>query len=124
MNLEQFLRAQDFFNDLKDKAAQKEFHLGMLGKFPVPPQGADLHFGTVAYSVALLYSKGVELLQKLEKEGVVHPSTIERGSLITAMSSISDYFVARRNAFTRDEYEQLQRTCYSAKLLLDKEMPK
>ena len=116
-NLEEFVQAQKFFDILQREA----FQAGEKNKVPFPPHSADRHFRTDAYSVALLYSQGIERLRELEKANVVHISTIAGGSLNSAMSSLTDYFVRQESAFTGDEYEQLARACYSAKNLFKKE---
>lgn len=72
-----------------------------------------------SYAVTSLYVLGKERLLVLEKEGHVHSSTISGGSLDSARFCIDQYMGGER-MFTRDDYEQLGRSCRSVKTLLEK----
>ncbi len=78
----------------------------------------EAHFRNAAYAAAILYSVGQEGLRDLEKEHTVHPSTISGASLHVAMRAIDNYLLrgCRELAvYHKDQFEQLQRTCVSAK---------
>ncbi len=114
MDLEDFIQAQHFFSELCSRAGQAKEAI------PVPPHCADRYFGTAAYACAVLYSLEREQLLSLEKEGMVHSSTLSGGSLPKAMRVVNDYLTGNKSAFDWDEYEQLIRTCDSASHFLSR----
>ncbi len=112
MNTTKFQEAQEYFGRLEETVALPG--LGHPAAF-----GADRHFAVAAHAVAVLYSLGVDQLRELVRQDIVHPSTILGGSLGTAMRAVNDYQLEKRWPFHKDEYEQLDRVCYSAKRFLD-----
>lgn len=82
------------------------------------PGGYESHFLMVSYAVSVLETLGRERLLELEQKNVVHSSTISGGSLPVAKSCVENYIDGVRE-FTRDNYEQLYRTCGSASNLFN-----
>ncbi|MEK6845690.1 MAG: hypothetical protein AABY26_02935 [Nanoarchaeota archaeon] len=111
MNLSRFEQAEKFFGELERKASSA------TELVPVPSRGVDRHFNTAAYAAAVLYSLTNEKRRDLEDRNVISSSTYT-GSLMSAMSNINHYLVRGRREFERDNYQQLRRTCYFAKVFL------
>ena len=84
------------------------------------PDDLRKHLSSANFAVATLYSLGKDRLRELESSGNIHRSTVDGGSLSTAMFFLSKYMNSIENNFSRDVYEQLSRTCRSARDLYDK----
>lgn len=113
MDKTRFIEAVQAFGHLERLAGQ--------GNSTVPfPRKSQKHFATAALAVAKLYSVGKEELLRLETEGVVHHSTISGGSLPVAFQVVSSYLTGERKNFGRDEYEQVLRSCQSARTLYER----
>lgn len=81
------------------------------------------HFFLIAsYAVGKLELLGRNKLLELENEGSIHTATITGSSLLSARNSIERYVCGVRE-FSRDDYEQLGRACYSVRNLLEKNHP-
>ena len=72
------------------------------------------YFLIASIATSTLYAIGKEKLLDLEKQGIVHNSTISGSSLGLAAKTINDYLDGRLE-LRRDNAEQLYRTCQSAK---------
>jgi hypothetical protein len=88
------------------------------------PSSADaVFFGVAAASAMLLLDRGKDELLQLQRDGVVHASTVSGSSLGLAVNTIKTYYsrdltTPSGGGFSRDQYEQLKRTVRSAAALL------
>ncbi len=112
LNLSSFEKAQNRFYDLERVASD-------LGTAFITDEEGERLFSTASLAAAVLHRLGRKRLIELEKMNIVHGSTITGGSLSSAMISIEQYFLYEKRMFDRDEYEQLGRTCQSAKKIYE-----
>lgn len=97
------------------------------------PHELHNHMLTAAYAVGYLSGIGEEQLRAFERVeeippgsdhfiSLVHSSTISGSSLMAANGAITAYNCGVRE-FTKDQYEQLSRSCASARTLLEHNVP-
>lgn len=107
--VEQLRRSAEFFSGLEAKAVEAKGELA----FP-PDRDTTEHFLMAAYATSILYALGREELQELAGQEIVHPATVEGGSLTSATTAVNHYFLLGKARFQGDYFEQLARTCQSA----------
>jgi hypothetical protein len=112
MDLQRFEKAAWAFYELERQGTRSG------GDVPVP-RNFDEHFLTAAIAISKLYSYGVDKLKEFESQDLVHRSTITGSSLECALHTMEKYFVDGERYFNVDYYEQLARSCQSAKSLYE-----
>lgn len=86
----------------------------------VLPDSAKPHFMAAGFAYSLVISLGYGQLRELSRKGIVRGTLISNSSLSTTLSIMRRYASGNATSFTRDEYEQLGRTCEAAKTLCEK----
>ncbi len=120
-SLESLATSARFFSELAFRARLNPVDVPVSEFLPPTSQvGARLfdpqyHFLTAGYANALLYSLGRDRLLQFERQGVIHNSTLSGGSLMASMSAVNAYLLRGQRLFERDKYEQLSRSCHSAR---------
>jgi hypothetical protein len=105
--------------ELEKIAKQAKIDHGTSHPTPVPKQNrSDMAVAT--YAIAVLGSLGKEELLELERNEIIHNSTITGGSLSVAMSALSCYVVNNEtSSIEPDHFEQLGRACVSTKNVIE-----
>lgn len=80
------------------------------------------HVATASYALATLNLLGRDKLLDLERQEIVHPSTVSGGSLASTIDSLRAYWLMDDREYYKDDYEQLARTCHSAKKVYDNDI--
>ena len=102
-----------------EEAADEFFRLAETSfniedEIPFPSESAS-YFSAVNFALATLYQLGETRLAGFAGSEIIHYATLSGGSLNSAMSCAIKYMTGESRAFNIDEYEQLGRTCSSAK---------
>ncbi len=114
-DLKIFDEASQAFFELERQASHNKDNQTKL------PDIVRKHVITAGLAYSLVGSLGYERLRELDRKGIVHGTLISDGSLHTTLSTIRRY-VLGEDFFTRDNYEQLGRTCEAAKILCEKKL--
>ena len=97
--------AKKAFSDLEKKCSKQDYTATI-------PEGYTNYILIAAYATSRLVEIDEDKLLNLEKDKVIHNSTISGGSLFTARECINNYMCGQRK-FVKDQYEQLTRSCSS-----------
>ena len=76
-------------------------------------------FTAAHFAHTILLYLGKDKLLELEREGVINNSTISGSSLSSALTCARDYMTGKTDKFSKDNYEQLGRSCRSVKRLYE-----
>ncbi|MGB9707905.1 MAG: hypothetical protein ACPLXC_01065 [Candidatus Pacearchaeota archaeon] len=112
MKNNKFEQAGKVFRSLVNEANNTK-----IGDYVRVPKNSDGLFGIAALAVAALNDLGAERIEPYEKE-LFGPFNLT--VLCSANMILANYFLRDITQFDRDDYEMLERVCYSAQILYDK----